>query len=101
MTEAEKVIFKDAIMVYGVDSQVDMAIEEMSELTKALLKYRRVKNGDESVDHKYKALDNLIEEIEDVQIMLDQLELIYGHNDGIREHKVYRLKERLKGEIKC
>ena len=36
-----------AIRIYGEQPQVDMAIEEMPELTKALLKYRR--NEDMSV----------------------------------------------------
>ena len=36
-----------AINTYGEQPQVDVAIEEMSELTKALLKYRR--NEDMSV----------------------------------------------------
>ena len=39
--------YKKAIEIFGKESQIDMAIEEMSELTKALLKLRRaVKSGE-------------------------------------------------------
>ena len=34
-------IIKQAIAAYGKDAQTDICIEECSELTKALLKYRR------------------------------------------------------------
>lgn len=35
------IVFKRCICEYGTQPQIDMCIEEMSELTKALLKYRR------------------------------------------------------------
>ena len=35
-------VLEDAIKKYGVSIQIDMAIEEMSELTKAILKNRRI-----------------------------------------------------------
>ena len=34
-------VLQECVDTYGAEAQVDMAIEEMSELTKALLKYRR------------------------------------------------------------
>ena len=34
-------VLTDALVAYGGDAQVDMMIEEMSEMTKALLKQRR------------------------------------------------------------
>lgn len=40
-------IIKQAIKTYGIDAQVLMAIEEMSELTKALCKERRTRNSDD------------------------------------------------------
>jgi hypothetical protein len=45
--ERRKEIECRAILTYGAQMQGDMCIEEMSELTKALLKYRR--NEDMSV----------------------------------------------------
>jgi len=45
-------VLQTAIDHYGSERQIDKAIEEMSELTKALLKLRLVKNeqNTESVD---------------------------------------------------
>ena len=41
MTQEERdTVFKRCICEYGMQPQVDMCIEEMSELTKALLKWR-------------------------------------------------------------
>ena len=47
MSERRKEIEGRAIRIYGENSQVDKAVEKMSELTKVLLKYRR--NEDMSV----------------------------------------------------
>ncbi len=41
MIQVDDNILEKAIKHYGVDSQVDVAIEEMSELIKALIKERR------------------------------------------------------------
>ena len=46
-SERRKEIEGRAIRIYGENSQVDKAVEKMSELTKVLLKYRR--NEDMSV----------------------------------------------------
>lgn len=40
-THEELKILQEAIDHYGEESQLDMAIEEMSELTKAICKYKR------------------------------------------------------------
>lgn len=76
-----------AIDVYGVRAQEDMMIEEMSELTKAILKHRR--NASE------KALNDIAEEIADVGIMLDQMKIVYGDNLSMRLAKIERLEKRL------
>lgn len=86
----EENILLRAIVEYGAEAQTDMMIEEMSELTKALLKHRRKESE--------KTLDNILEEIADVQIMLDQMKLI--HDDGkatdkYRDVKLLRLAARL------
>ena len=79
---------RSAVEVFGVDSQVDMMIEEMSELTKALLKLRRALPGKESAECK----DHIREEIADVQIMLDQMRLIFGFTDKQDKAKIERLR---------
>lgn len=93
-------IFVKAIRTYGVKAQVDMALEEMSELTKALLKYRRIEAYDDKTCGKARdVLENIQEEIVDVQIMLDQLKLMYGYNESVRSYKVDRLMQRLEESV--
>lgn len=85
-------IMTRAIQHYGETAQIDMAIEEMAELTKALCKVKRAATGAESAA----AVANVIEETADVQIMLDQLRLIFARStDEIEEEKLRRLLTRI------
>lgn len=86
-----KEILERAIGTYGYHAQVNMCLEEMAELAKALLKMQR---SDGDVMEK---MDNIREEIADVQIMIDQMKLIYGEEPvGKSERlKLARLEERL------
>lgn len=77
-------IITDAVKVFGVENQTDMAIEEMSELTKALLKFRRQGN--------LKNLVDIQEKIVDVQIMLDQLKGFYRWAGEMEQKKLIRLR---------
>ena len=89
-------VLHEAVQRYGVDSQVDMAIEEMSELTKALLKHRRAINNPKlGILEMDSIITNIHEEMADVQIMLDQLYIIFGAPVKDRFYKINRLKERL------
>lgn len=88
--------YKKAIEIFGKESQIDMAIEEMSELTKALLKLRRaVKSGEMPLI----AFENVNEEMADVSIMLEQLYLIFNNRKDVTaiiNKKTDRLAERIK-----
>lgn len=84
--EAIEVIEK-AVETYGPEAQTDMMMEEMSELIKALLKHRRNPSAD--------TLANIREEMADVQIMLDQMRLIYGDYTQDIVFKLSRLSRRL------
>lgn len=88
-------ILKKAIETYGNDSQIDKAIEEMSELIKALLKLRHVeRNCDIEI-----VRDAVAEEMADVQIMLEQLDMIFQNRKRVehyRKEKLARLERRLK-----
>lgn len=89
-------VLKAAISTYGKEAQVDMAIEEMSELTKALLKYRRSKNAT-GIEHG-KLRSNIIEEAADVLIMVVQILMMYDKDGECQtevDYKVNRLYERL------
>ena len=64
-------IIHEMIGKFGEDSQIDVAIEEMSELTKELIKYKRSK-----IHEREKAAaskEHVIEEIADVTFMLEYL----------------------------
>lgn len=89
------------INTHGISTQEDMMIEECSELTKALLKLRRYHNCSLYVKQEKDDLIKAIkEEIADVQIMLDQMKLIYGSTKKEEEYKIRRLEKRLKGDTK-
>ena len=90
-------VLTDAIRTLGVDSQIDKAIEEMSELIKALLKLRRAEKSNESCNSD-KLIANIAEEIADVRITTDQLMMIFkcGADVATYEHeKIARLAKRL------
>lgn len=89
-----------AISKYGKDSQVDMAVEEMSELVKALLKDRRAMRNPAAWDYE-RIYQNICEEIADVLIMLEQLMMIFNCEkevEGYIRAKIERLKKRLEAE---
>lgn len=95
MGEEERIaLLTRAIRTYGEPAQIDMAIEEMAELTKALCKIKRAQAGCEVTA----AIGNVVEEMADVQIMLDQLRIIFHRStEEAEEAKLERLKNRLDG----
>lgn len=111
-THEELKILQEAIDHYGEESQLDMAIEEMSELTKAICKYKRLKGkmtlnpvtGEKIKNDYYDffvCLDNAYEEIADVYIMLEQLMMMFDCEQrvsAIASEKIRRLKGRMDRE---
>ena len=95
-SERRKEIECRAILTYGAQMQGDMCIEEMSELTKAILKYRRAENKNKN-EAEYLE-DDIIEGIADVQIMLDQMRIIFGDTSSQEEYKLNRLWARMEAE---
>ena len=90
----DECIMRQAIETYGVQAQCDVAIEEMAELIKAIMKIRRAADDYEKTQA---ALDNLLEEIADVDIMIDQMKIMWGLKqvEEYREKKLERLERRL------
>lgn len=82
-------IIEECIDTYGKKAQIDVAIEEMSELIKALIKERRTRYGKGHVD----AVQNVHEEMADVTIMLIQLILIFDNAEEVQE-QINRKMER-------
>lgn len=84
----ETEVLQRALDTYGYDLQIAMVFEEMSELQKELCKYLRGKYSPASI----------AEEIADVEIMLEQMKMLFCCADDVRNerrHKIERLKERL------
>lgn len=89
----EKEVYDSAIRIFGRNNQIDVAIEEMAELTQQLIK---VKRGI-SIE------SDIIEELADVQIMLDQMKILFcpvGSFESMKKMKINKLKflTELKGE---
>lgn len=85
--------YSEAVGAYGKQSQLVIAMEEMSELIKELSKSLRGADNAEA----------LAEEIADVEIMLEQLKVIYRNRalvDRIRAQKLVRLADRITGDAR-
>lgn len=90
MRKAEKDLYERAAKKWGKNLQIMMAIEEMAELTKELVKYFRKKSNPVAI----------AEEVADVEITLNQLKLIVCDPDvvtNIKEKKLERLEKMLDG----
>ena len=98
MVPDDERIMQQAIETYGVQAQCDVAVEEMAELTKAIMKIRRVADD---YGKTQAALENLLEEIADVDIMIAQMKIMWGPKqvEEYRRKKLARLKRRLEGVI--
>lgn len=86
-------ICTEAVEKYGQTLQLVVAIEEMAELTKELCKSIRT-----SIENR---IAGVTEETADVEIVLEQLKIIYGNRaevDDMRDQKLQRLQRRINGD---
>lgn len=88
--EYREIVYRKASEQFGKVQQITKAIEEMSELQKELCK---VLIGE--ID-----LLNIIEEIADVEIMIDQLRMIFNSDRDIEKVKTMKIErlERIMSE---
>lgn len=80
--------YKEAIELYGQNIQMLIAIEEMAELTKELVKFQR---GEVSIE-------KITSEMTDVKIMLEQLETMFDNSNELKAKyaaKIIRLADRI------
>ena len=81
-----------AIETYGKDAQLNVAIEELSELIKEICKHKRGREN----------RDAIIEEMADCLIVIDQIGIIFDISDDevfdMYTQKVKRLEKRLEEE---
>lgn len=87
-------IFQKAIDKWGEESQIEMIIEECSELILALQKYKRNKNDGFS---KERILHDVCDEIADVSIMIKQANIIF--NEELIEKRIEFKMQRLEGRL--
>ena len=98
MTENE--ILSGAIAHYGEFTQMVKTCEELAELQQAICKHI---NAD-TPPQQGAALDHIFEEMADVEIMLEQLKLIFDYDfstfsiDGWKRRKLERLIKRIEEE---
>lgn len=81
-------LYLEALDLWGINSQIDICIEEMSELIKELLKHKRGKDN----------IVDICEEIADVEITVEQMKMIFNRNKAVERftaEKLYRLKDRI------
>lgn len=91
-TNEQRKVLNAALEEYGIRNQSDIAIEEMAELTKAIIKSRRNPSSP--------ATENVLEEIADALIMLEQLTMHYGteYISEFIQEKIIRLSLRIEAE---
>lgn len=99
LSDEQRDVCKLAIEIYDVDNQIYQAIEEMAELTKALLKLRR--ENPENKEKVNKRIADIEEETADVAIMIAQLEMIFDADNvqKLANAKIDRLAHRLHKEV--
>lgn len=91
-------VLTQALTIYGDDTQIHMMIEEMSELTKALLKHRRAWFTGCLADYVRECERAIVEEMADVYIVLLQMIRLFGSPSLFEEYvndKMLRLRLRL------
>ena len=91
MNNQRNKVLADAVQTWGRDAQSLMMIEEMSELTKAICKFYRTQDDSSAAV----AIEGIREEMADVQIMLDQMKIIFGSPEEHERKKLDRLRRRL------
>lgn len=90
-TQEKQKALETIIRHYGPDAQINMVIEECSELIKALLKFRRADmDGGDLVGLR----KDIVGEMADVEIMLRQMEIVFAVSDGERDAEIDRKIQR-------
>lgn len=87
-----------AVDYFGKDNQLMMLAEELAELIQAISKYKRNPSN----------IDSLIEEVADVEIMLEQLRIIFRKEkkkidfgiSKVKQQKTERLRQLLLSNLK-
>lgn len=90
LKEQERAVLTEAVSTYGADAQEWVFVGEVGELLDAIADHKRGRA----------TRDNIAEEIADVEIMLEQMKIIYKIKGSVsfwRYKKIARLAENLRG----
>ncbi|MBR2299011.1 MAG: hypothetical protein IJ870_00360 [Alphaproteobacteria bacterium] len=82
--KTQETIYERALRVWHKEPQMLQVIEEMSELTKEILK---------NVNRKKDNIAEIVEETADVEIMLEQLKCCYQIKEKVEAYKTEKLKK--------
>ena len=85
-------IMLEANRLFGESFQVDLCIEECSELIKALLKHRRYRT--------IETLANVSEELADVRIMVEQIINIFDIERSVKDSENFKMARQLKRNLR-
>lgn len=89
---------KSIARYYGFNSQSNVLVEEMSELTKEICKYNRAKD----ITEQEKIFYNIEEELADVIIMISQVLYLWADEKKVSkiiDEKILRQTKRISDEI--
>jgi NTP pyrophosphatase (non-canonical NTP hydrolase) len=75
-------LYRESIEVFGLESQIDKAIEEAAELIQALAKYKN--------ERTQSNIENIQDELADVDITTSQMRMAFGEM-SVREKKSIKL----------
>ena len=84
--DSERVL-SDAIESFGLEKESLVLIEEMAELTQAIIKQRRISDD-------FFFTDSMLEEMADVKIMIKQMELAMSYKEMTDCNSYYSKKVR-------
>lgn len=77
-------LYEKALVAWGKTFEMDMLVKECAELIQAIQKFKR-----------YPVVENVVEELADVEIMYEQMRLIFNpvEIDKVKEQKLKQLEE--------
>lgn len=82
-------VLKQAIETYGAEAQLNVVIEELSELIKEICKHKRYADNTNAI----------IEEMADCYIMLEQMKMIFGLGSTVIQDEINKKVKRLKRRL--
>ena len=95
----DKKTLRSFVKHYGYIKQMEVAVEECSELIKAIMKYMRNDAHMSPKNISTGHITAIIEEIADVEIMLEQLKIIFDCEDEVEDEVTYKITRQVERMI--